>query len=384
MTLTSVDGGSSYYSQFTNPLPNNVFPIGVWGSYAHETANRNLDAAAGINTYVWVADTSYMDDIRADGRFHVIQDEDLRASVGVETAGWVLADEIDMQQEAAAARREINEQHPRRTPGGWTNPLRELRQGRHVLELRLRRGTVRKRLPQVVSTDIYWFTEGDVCSQYQGGKLLGLNRTLTSAECHRASNYGAQVTRVRFLDGLDGKRQPVWSFVETGHPFDNNMGGHRSITAPEMRAAVWHSIIAGARGIIYFQHSFGGPCSGDHHTIRSNCEGTRPMVTSVNAQITSLAAVLNSPTVTSGYTASWSVKAMVKWNGSNFYVFAGSTNNAPSTGTFTIPCIGTATATVLGEARTVAVTNGSFADSFADGNAIHIYRIDGGSSCGLT
>jgi hypothetical protein len=30
------------------------------------------------------------------------------------------------------------------------------------------------------------------------------------------------------------------------------------------------------------------------------------------------------------------------------------------------------------------VSNGSFADQFADGNAVHIYRIDGGSTCGLT
>ena len=97
-------------------------------------------------------------------------------------------------------------------------------------------------------------------------------------------------------------RKPVWKFVETGHPFDDNMGGDRSIAPAEIRAAVWHSIIAGARGIIYFQHSFGGPCVGDHHTIRTNCEGTRPMVTSVDAQIKSLAAVLNSPTVTAGFT----------------------------------------------------------------------------------
>ena len=29
------------------------------------------------------------------------------------------------------------------------------------------------------------------------------------------------------------------------------------------------------------------------------------------------------------------------------------------------------------------MTDGSFTDSFADKNAVHIYRIDGGSTCGL-
>jgi hypothetical protein len=106
-------------------------------------------------------------------------------------------------------------------------------------------------------------------------------------------------------------------------------------------------------------------------------------VKAVNTQIQSLASVLNSPTVTSGFTANASVKAMAKWNGSNFYVFAGSANNASSTGSFSIPCVGNATATVIGENRTLSVSSGSFSDSFTDGNTVHIYRIDGGSRCGL-
>ena len=108
------------------------------------------------------------------------------------------------------------------------------------------------------------------------------------------------------------------------------------------------------------------------------------MVKSVNAQIKALAPVLNAPTVTSGWTKGATTKATVKWQGGHFYLFAGSANNVSSTGSFSIPCVGNATATVLGENRTVPVSGGSFSDSFADGNAVHIYRIDGGSSCGLT
>jgi hypothetical protein len=73
---------------------------------------------------------------------------------------------------------------------------------------------------------------------------------------------------------------------------------------------------------------------------------------------------------------------MVKWSAGKLYVFAGSAGSS-TTGTFSMPCVGNATATVLNENRSVAVTNGSFSDAFADGNAIHIYRIDGGSTCGL-
>jgi hypothetical protein len=76
------------------------------------------------------------------------------------------------------------------------------------------------------------------------------------------------------------------------------------------------------------------------------------------------------------------VRAMVKWDGSNFYVFAGA-DKGGGNATFSMPCLGNATATVLGESRTVAISGGSFTDSFADKNAVHIYRIDGGSRCGL-
>jgi len=55
-------------------------------------------------------------------------------------------------------------------------------------------------------------------------------------------------------------------------------------------------------------------------------------------------------------------------------------NNVSSTGTFNMPCVRQARAVPLGDAGSVPVSGGSFSDSFADGNAIHIYRIDGGTT----
>jgi hypothetical protein len=104
--------------------------------------------------------------------------------------------------------------------------------------------------------------------------------------CNRfGSKYGDDVAKVRRLDARDGKRQAVWHLFETGWPFSKSAAqGGRAISLDQPLAAAWHAIIAGARGIIWFQHSFAGPCVGDHHTIRSNCEGTRPEVTGVNGQ----------------------------------------------------------------------------------------------------
>ena len=70
------------------------------------------------------------------------------------------------------------------------------------------------------------------------------------------------------------------------------------------------------------------------------------------------------------------MKAVAKWDGTSFYVLAGSAEMAASMGSFSLPCVGNATATVLGEGRSVPVIDGAWSDAFADGNAVHIYRID--------
>ena len=110
------------------------------------------------------------------------------------------------------------------------------------------------------------------------------------------------------------------------------------------------------------------------------------MVTSINRQIRSLAPVLNAPFVTSRHSASdrmaGKVRYMVKWAKGKFWVFAGA-DHGGGNATFRIRCVGNATAKVLWENRSIPVRRGSFTDSFADKNAVHIYRIDGGSRCGL-
>ena len=99
------------------------------------------------------------------------------------------------------------------------------------------------------------------------------------------------------LDAMDGVRKPNWGFVEVGKPFtDNQNGGGDTITPAQSRGAVWHTLIAGARGIIYFQHSFDGPCP-THHALREQkacLVPTQDAIRDLNGQIKSLAPVLNS------------------------------------------------------------------------------------------
>ena len=387
VALRQVDGGPGYYGQFSNPLPTDpsYFPIGVWGSYNHTQANRNLDADAGINLYVWAADNSFMDDIRADGRFRVIQDQGNRANVGAETAGWLLADEIDMQQGPGAcggSLQQIKNSLPSDGRARYANYGKGIFPGWQTDA----QFACFVEAQNLQSDDIYWFTDPNACTSLsEGPSLFGLGRALTQGECRRAANYGYVVDRMRALDARNGARKPIWNFVEVSHPFSEGPPQSPTITGPQIRAAVWHSIIAGARGIIYFQHSFGigQPCYGDHHTLRSDCHGNRAAVKATNAQVKALAPVLKAPFADGLVSTAAEVRTVAKYQGGKFYVFAGNKEPGARSATFDVPCVGQATVTVLDEGRTIPLTGGRFTDSFADGNTIHIYRIDGGSTCGL-
>jgi hypothetical protein len=379
-TLQRVDGGPGYHGRFSNALPArpSFFPIAVWFASATLQADINKDKDAGLNTYVVLTRNSNLSLLRRNGMKTVLQHEQWRpdAGQGPETVGWELHDEIDMQMSPSEGHATLQrmlsslpaDKRMRYNNFGkgvifWESDA-EARQYVNAVDIR--------------SADIYWFTDPNVCGSSEGGHMLAKDRQLPEAECRRASNYGATVQRMRRLVTPHGS-SPVWNFVELGHPFSENDAP--TITPLQVKAAVWHSLIAGARGIVYFNHSFAGGCESDN-ILRESCYAdVRGMVRTVNRQVRSLARVLNAPTLVSGWRHSSTTKAMAKWSGRHFYVFAGSARNTASTASFSIGCLGSAKAAVLGENRTIPVRRGSFSDSFAHGNAIHIYRIDRSGGC---
>jgi hypothetical protein len=377
--LWPVDGGPDYYSQFTYPLPaSNWFPLAVWGEYDFTDANIELDKSHGLNLYIWPAQpTLPISRFEAHG-MPTLLTSDWYGQPGVATspanAGYVLDDEVDMQLGPGAGYDRMQEVNGLAPADGR---VRFANYGKGIMFWETDQEAARfvNEFQNITAFDIYWFTDPFVSGIGEGGAFFGLNRELTYDETRRASNYGATVDRVRYLDGLDGVRQPIWTWIEVGWPFTESAAqGGRAIEPAEVRAAVWHSIIAGARGIGYFNHSFGGPHT-THHVLRDpNYAAIQQMVTSVNAQITQLAPVLNAPFDATFVSASPSVRVMAKNLNGTHYVFAGSRENAASTPAFTVRS-GTQ-AVVEGEGRTIPISSGQFSDSFADGNAIHIYRID--------
>lgn len=391
VTLQPVDGGPDYYARFVHGLPTDpsYFPIGVWFESVVDPHDVDLDKAAGLNVYVVITANSDLALVRAAGS-HVFAQSSERdqftSAFGSETAAWELMDEIDMED----------------GPSGCTGRLQDIVNGLPA-DGRARYSNFGKGVllwqtdaeaacfvdvPSIVSTDLYWFTDPWQLDMTGTPWLPEGERPMTTSEIRRASNYGYVIDRLRALDARDGQRKPIWAFVETGWPFTQTAAeGARAIEPREVRAAVWHSLIAGARGVIYFNHSFGGPdeCQ-TQHVLRNDtgCYGAiRAMVTSINSQIKDLAPALNADTVTSGWTVGPAARAMVKWYDGHFYVFTAARTATGGTATFSLPCAGDATAVRLYEGGTIPVVRGQFSETFVDGDAVHLFRIDGGTSCGL-
>ena len=124
----------------------------------------------------------------------ILQREEWRpsAAAGSQTAGWELRDEIDMQMSPDAGYAELQRIKSSLPADGR---LRYNNFGKGVMFWVTNAEAARYvNAVDLPSTDIYWFSDNNVCGHSEGGRLLdGWTRALTDAECHRASNYGAQV-----------------------------------------------------------------------------------------------------------------------------------------------------------------------------------------------
>jgi hypothetical protein len=378
VTLRQPDGS------YPTGLPNTpaYFPIAVWLPDVQGRADVTADKAAGLNTYVGLAHDSNVDmNAIESGGMHLLLQTDEWASDSRRTHaavdGWFVYDEADLVY----------------GPGhdqwsgvdGWNTcaPIQDQggQCGYTVMAnyaARVPAGTLRYANYGVAITR--WYSDAESAGFINGGFQdvvsvddYGFTRPDADANTRRGAYYGDVVQHVRRIDGLDraapAQRQPVWAFVEVGSPFSD--GG--TITAPQMRSAVWHSIIAGARGIVYFNHNFGGRCL-TNNVLREGCDpAMTPAVTKVDSQISQLAPVLNAPYADGYVTAASGARTMAKLGPDGaWYVFAGADTSGGNV-TFTVKA-GTHVE-VLYENRELTVTNGQVVDAFANADAVHIYRV---------
>ena len=149
--------------------------------------------------------------------------------------------------------------------------------------------------------------------------------------------------------------------------------GSRTITPDQIEGAAWSAIIHEARGLAYFQHNNGSIC-GFYSLVE--CDRARlDRVAEINAEIQSLAPVLN----TQSYQFSFnkSTDTMLKVYDGSAYIFAGiGLHQVPGLKTFVIPPeITGSTVEVIGENRTLRVTDHSFSDTFENEFSHHTYRL---------
>jgi hypothetical protein len=394
LQLRQVDGGPEYFAKYPKSLPADpsYFPIGVWLESLMEPTDAPKDHLVGINLYVDLTSSS-------DITFATNQGMRALTSNPVSGAvGWVIADEPDMWAGPGDA------PWTRNWPGAGPICTPETERCGYTIQREMRKGIPTGQLvyanygkgvtfwetneqasvfvnefQDVVSADNYWFTDPYICGPSEGGAVLAAGAELSPEKCRLAANYGWTVDRVRSLV-QPAMSKPVWAFVEVGHPFTDPKAP--TISGPEVRAAVWSSLIHGARGIVYFNHNFGGACL-SQHVLRESCgDAVRPWVTDVNGQINRLAPVLNAPFLDNALSHGEGVDAAVKVHDGSLYVLAGSAQAGQQDALFQMSCLAGADAavTVLDENRTVAMTKGVFSDHFADGNAVHLYRVDGAAA----
>jgi len=167
--------------------------------------------------------------------------------------------------------------------------------------------------------------------------------------------------------------RPVYAFIETDRM---STDGTVYPSPAQTVAEAWNAIIAGARGIQYFDNlrHLTDPTYDGGGTYAAGA--MHEAVTALNRRIRSLAPVLNDTTVSGYVRTTGDMTVLVKYHSGHPYIFAIPHADGPQTVTFKLAGTHGATATVLGEDRTVEMTHGAFTDKFSDENQVHIYRID--------
>lgn len=417
--------------------------LGAWLEEPTSVAEVQYDVALGNNIY-WNLSSSPLDTKDCDGRpcrvnFSVIRAEGMHASApdvtvdsGPETVQYAGADEPDMIYGPGSSG--WNPDGPR-TPAtcipsgskcGYTvarfyytgQPASYGSAGYPIGKKPIAQGFGKGVLfwetnsqaakflyySDTLSADSYWMSDPALNVPSQGGCALfpvnssecdhGDGTGVTNVQRQLTANYAFNISRIRFLESLINVHKPIVADVETGCPFDS---GTECTTPAATTSAAWHALIAGARGIVWFQDNFGGNCPGfdtfyegsNPRSRQYNCMQTPGVrlhdvvenVSAFNHEVASLNDVLLSPFMENYVNIGTAdVSVMAKDAHGTYYVFAASgkpgqppTNNQRVA--FKLAGDYSGPVHVVDENRTLQAVNGVFADVFVNSNSVHVYKI---------
>jgi len=378
------EGGPAYWAKFpaaaaagwTDP---SFFPIGIWYNQIDTDAQVAYDKRAGINTYIGLWDGTPSSIFDRNGVYWA--GGPLNSTYTNATRNWVgnfLDDEVDGRFDLSNAGLASLQSDLDRVKGNgrfnYANFTQMVISGDFPLSQSQK---YVNSFTDVVSLDQYFYTNA-YCSYtpYRDPYLVSIEKS----HCRSSSSYGNAVRSLRIQDAADGKLQPVWQFVENLNGSDaRSFQGY--ITPDQLKGAVMSSLIAEARGVVYFNQSLSGPCQ-SAAVLRDSqnqgagfCGGAQvAAMTQVDAQVKSLAPVLN--TQSYDYSFGPGLHTMLKTYGGSAYIFA-MTDGSTGSRTFALPPqLKTSTVEVVSEGRTVPVSStGSFTDSFSNESSYHVYKV---------
>jgi len=361
------------------PLGARSFPIAVW---LQDPANAERYKQAGINLYVglWQGPTeAQLSRLKAAG-MPVICDQN---AVGLAhkddptIVGWMHQDEPDNAQAVtdASGRQgwgpcvppsKVVEDYERLRKADPTRPIL-LNLGQGVInEKWVGRGSGAR------LSDYETYVQGADIVSFDVYPIAGLDRP---SPTDLMWFVGAGTER---LVKWTGGRKIVWNCLEC----TRISNGERKATPEQVRAQAWMAVIHGSRGFIYFVHEFKPQFN--EHALLDDPEMLAG-VTRLNREVTELAPVINSEPLKLGIAcrgqtpadlgAPAPVAAMARRSGRVTYVFAVGMRNGPARASFApARARSDATAEVIGEDRTIPLTDGRFEDAFKP-YEVHLYRI---------
>jgi len=347
------------------PTDADFFPIGVW---AQSTSLAAKYKAMGVNTFVALPDgptEAQLATLAQQNMFAVTRQTDLslKSPNGRVIRAWMQDDEPDNAQPLPS--------------GGYGTCIPAVDVVRRTQDLKSRDPTrpVLINFGQGVANE-FWRGRGQCNGDQkyydqaiQGADILSYDIYPVGSRFPQVKGKLEYVARgVSSLVKRAGDQQTVWMAIET-----TALDPARRPTAAEVRSEVWMALIHGATGLFYFVNEFKPDSRADaifrHPDIVDQ-------VTKTDRTIQSLAPVLKSPSINGAISLSSAtpIATMVKVFNNATYVFAVAMRNAPATARITVRGAQDTRAQVLGEDRSVTVTNGVFEDEF-EGYGVHLYQI---------
>ncbi|RKP48187.1 hypothetical protein D7S89_12670 [Trinickia fusca] len=391
VTLQDIDGGTSYYAKWTNAFPSgaNFYPIGVFPSEATPSSLAAIginffaptrDDNAGVWAPVWnnpngndMTGVYAQPGFYAGGAFYT---QSGSTPWGPRAAFDVFGDELDGNgtQFFEQVPTSISSNNQKNEWGGLTAAafLGALKASRAA-------DPTRPIYLQVTTS----LMDGGINDHYSlaDKQAICASTDIFSFDIYPLVFRGGSVfdmaDQVKEARGYCRNAKAVFPFVEMDHMDGGSIDQIPIYPMPAQTVAeVWNAVIAGARGVQYFDQ-FGNidepAYDGNGHYAPGAMYNA---IKTVNGQLTELAPVLNAPFANGYVTTTGNMSVMAKYGNGHFTIFAIPHHAGAQTITFSVAGAPDTTATVLYENRSVSIKGGQFNDTFADENTVHIYQVN--------